>query len=189
MQDTDPDRALTVVLREDVTRGQVERACSRRGWLRRELPPASDTSPARVVFTTPDGLTLISFVSDPRMNAQFFVLTGSDPEAVATVLHASLPTYSREDLERLLERPDSAGDYLRGVAYTVMSCPAGAARIAEILAAALRHPSRGVRAGALSIAYWSGDPHAKELVAAVSTDDDDTGVRLHARALLGSWPA
>lgn len=189
MLEPSDDHQVTVVLREDVTRDQVDDACWSNGWLLSDILPASDDAPSRIVFMTPDRLNLVCYFSDPRMGAQFFVLSGSDPDAVAAVIHETLPTYKPVHLQHLLDHPEDADRYLRGVAYSVLSLPNGSPRITEILGAALKHRLAKVRDEALTIAFWSGDSRAKKLVAAASRRDPSAKVRKRARELLGAWPS
>lgn len=179
---------MRIVLREDVSRDQIDDAAVEHGWRFVNAVPASAERPAELVFLTSCRHNLMQLFDDPRLGARYFLVRGADRRRAQKEIVASLPTYHEMEIRDLVEHPASEDDYLRGVYYTALtSGTTPRAHVLETIDRALRHPSADVRMGALAATSCLDWDEVIPMLERVARDDDDGEIRERASEQLAEW--
>ena len=182
-----PARCL-LVLRERVSRDDLDEVRAARGWHLANVVPGSEERPFQMAFLTSDELEPIQFVDDLRSGEQYFALAAPDGRAAAEVSE-SLPTWSSDDVGRLLQGAVGVADRARALRCLALAGPPGAwgrPHLLEAVEAGLRARAVEVRLAALACVERLQLSELGASVALLAREDEDAGLRASARALLGS---
>ena len=176
-----------VVLHEEVSRDEVERAAAAHGWLLANIVPATDERPFQLAYLGRDEADVLLYVDDAKLPARYLILRG-DVERGAREVRASLHAYTPEELRALLEQPADTQARVRGLHYAALALGAldrdavlGASR------AALAHGDPKVRGAALWGAGFAGFCELREPVRKMASRDRDAVLRGRARTLAEGW--
>lgn len=181
--------ATRVVLRDTVGRDDLDAAARRWGWLLANVAPKSDSRPFQIVFLTADERTAVHFVHDERLDARYLALHGADVARAEREVRETLPTYDEADVRRMIERPMSRQEQIRGLGYLRLLAPSGLSR--ESAASMIQHVlARGepeAKLAALDTAAASGV--VEHVIDAVrrTKNDRDRDVRARAAEVLDTW--
>lgn len=97
---------MQLLLREDVTRDEVDRAAAELRWRLLNILPRTQTSPRQIIFGAHDGEGLIAFVDDHRIAARYLAVQAHDAQSIVARAKALLPAHERRELLQLLRGDD-----------------------------------------------------------------------------------
>jgi hypothetical protein len=182
-----PHRVL--VLREPVTRDDLDRARAEHGWRLVNVVPAATGRPLQVTFLTADEHEGLQFVDDVEAGEQYVIVhqgAGRGEEEV----RSSLPAWSDTELARLAAAPASSGDHARAFRWLAIGAgpPRSRGELVAALEAGLWASSPDVRAAALLAVGRLGLGELAARVQALAREDADAAVKERARRLVGDPP-
>jgi hypothetical protein len=177
--------ARVLLLRERVTRDDLDRARAEHGWLLANVVPAAPDRPSQLTLLTADEHEALVFVDDAHAGEQYVAIhlgAGRGEEEV----RSSLPVWADEELARLVAAPATDGE--RALGLRGLALGAGPALTREELAATfdagLRAPAVEVRAAALYGVAVLGLAELSERLHRMVREDRDGELRGRARQLL-----
>jgi len=198
------------VLSGSVTRDDLDDAFVEGGWRLVNVVDALPGRPSQLLFARDAGASYVYVVDDMRLGVTYLVanrpegaeaMAGPDPASVIAELSEALPCVDAGARHELLgaldgsEAPDRtsggrapvpAEDAIRlGLALLVLLEPE-AEDAESTLRAALKHPSPGVRAAALTAVTYAPKTTLLPSVLAMQTSDDEPGLREAAARVLES---
>lgn len=141
----------------------------------------------QVFFRTLDGQTLVRHLIDGRTGYPLLIVE-SESSITETIqkIHSLFPTYSREDIFRMLREPVDFEEYAKGVFY--LGCLGLGKRcdveILELFRQIFQQPDPNVRLDGLDAMAYAAWPEFQDLVQPLAETDPDEDVRQSAARFL-----
>jgi hypothetical protein len=177
---------IRVPLKENVNINDVDTLAWREEWNIQASIPRTRDNPYEVIFTAEDG-TSIHYIEDFLLGVNYLLLEGEDPAPTAERILGKLPTYSIDEIQRLVERCRTRDEQIRAIylaaAATTPRFDASLYRLFEITLASNNPEVRSAAILGMGYAAW---PAFKALLQPIEATDPDARVREDARAMLES---
>jgi hypothetical protein len=178
----------SVILHESVTQDQID-SNEQQHWLQVFDIQDADSeagTPKQVIFRTLDGQTQIRHVTDLQSGYPFLVIEGESISETVKKIYLLFPTYSREDVFRIIRNPASTEEYGKGILYLGLlglgqKCDH---EILEIFRVLLQDKDPKVRSTAFYGMSYHAWPESLELIHQLAENDLDMSVRQMALDLL-----
>ena len=172
-----------VVLRDEVSRDDIDDAMHECGWQLTNIMPPQAHQPGQIIFTTPAADGFFHLVEDGRLGLLYFVGSGEAAEACLTQAREQLSCYLPGEHEQLLADPDQLERYRRGLALMVLTQPTVDRTALE---RAFAHQDASVRAAALTALTYAPQPQLRPVVEAMRDDDPQAQLRTSAAQVLAA---
>jgi hypothetical protein len=171
---------------KNVTINEVDTLAWREEWSIQASIPRTQDNPYEVVFTAEDG-TSIHYIEDFLLGVSYLLLRGEEPALVAERVRKKLPTYSVDEIKRLVAQGKTRDEQIRAIylvaAATTPRFDASLYRLFEITLASNNPEVRSAAILGMGYAAW---PEFKALLQPIEATDPDARVREDARAMLES---
>jgi hypothetical protein len=179
------EAAVRLVVRDGVTRDELDDALAGRGCALVNVIAPSASHPGQMIYVSHDRRGFIHVVDDAVLGATYLTGAGEGVAAELEALRTCLEVYSDDDLASLLAAaPDDAGlCRALGVLALAAGPSPGEERLA-VFSRALEHGSAEVRVAALVATSYVLWPELRGRVARLASGDGDQLVRLHAARVL-----
>jgi hypothetical protein len=112
-----------VLPKPSVSRDDVTELAWERGWKYHDMVGADEDQAFEKVWLTPDGRTGIHWLEDPVLDLNYVVIEGDGQDAIAREIEEAVPTYSREELRRMVERAEDWDDLMDALQHAAAAAP------------------------------------------------------------------
>jgi hypothetical protein len=174
------------VLRDEVTRDDLDDAAVRRGWQLSNVLPASSERPAQIIFADVGLDSFLYVVDERRLGVMYLTASGADAAAMMACARAELSCYAADDHVELLD--GDVAQVKRGLALLVMHADTARADAVRCLSAALRHAKPDVRSAALTAASYALWSELRPVLAEIAIKDEVSALRAAAGQLVVLLP-
>ncbi len=176
-----------VVLRDTVTRDEIDDAVSACGCRLINIVPPSESHPGQIFYATSDRTEVFVLVEDGRLGAIYFTGQGKSSQHDLKDLAGRLACYGLDQIEKMLSRPEDEDAFTRALGFTVLCASEGSddRRIAAFRTA-FEHPSSQVRHAALVAISYAPAEALRPDVAHLAASDEEPMVRVLAERILES---
>ncbi len=175
--------ASRVVLRDEVTRDDIDDAMHRCGWQLTNIMSPRAHQPAQIIFATPAADGFFHLVEDARLGLLYFVGSGAAAEVCLSQAREQLSCYGPEEHEELLGDPEQLELYRRGLALLVLN---GAPVDLGHFERAFAHPDESVRTAALTALTYAPQPQLRPALEAMRDSDPQAQLRSSAAQVLAA---
>ncbi|MEZ4443788.1 MAG: hypothetical protein R3B72_32245 [Polyangiaceae bacterium] len=177
----------TLVLKDSVTRDDVDDAMAALGYRLTNVVPAGPGQPAQLIFSQPAGKVVAHVIDDQRLRVTYLAVQGEAAEpardALAERLVALAPEAQAEILEGLPSASGASPELLRALASLVLQEPDGP-RLDRHLEAALRHPDPQLRVAGLTAVTYRPRAALRPALDAIAEGDPEPTLRQAAGQIL-----
>ena len=167
--------------------GNIETVANRCGWPFLETRGPSEVSEERI-WTTADGQTFVSYVSDFGLQMTYLVVQGQAAESVAADLGQVFPVIGRDDVVAMRAHADSPDAWIH-LLYQAAAVSREDREDSDLLAifeAGLTHPDEQIRRAAVFASTYAGWSGLREPLEHVASADANADVRTMAESTLES---
>jgi hypothetical protein len=177
-----------IILHESVTPLQVD-SSERERWLQvvdiQDVDPESGT-PQQFIFRTLDDQTQVRHITDFQSGYPFLIVEGESISEAVKKIYSFFPTYSREDVFRMIRHPRDFQELCVGILYLGLlglgqKCDH---EILELFRELLQDKDPKVRSTAFYGLCYPAWPESLELIQQLAKNDPDADVRQMAADLL-----
>jgi hypothetical protein len=177
-----------IILHESVMQDEID-STQREKWLQifdiLDVDPEAGL-PQQIIFRTLDGQTQVRYINDLQSGYPFLVVEGESISEVLRKIYSLFPTYSRDDIFRIIRNPANAEEYGKGILYLGLlglgqKCDH---EILELFRELLQDKDPKVRSTAFYGLCYPAWPESLELIQQLAKNDTDAGVRQMAADLL-----
>jgi hypothetical protein len=186
---TQTSAAARVILKEGVSRDEIDDVIAARGWRLCNIAPADVGRPAQIICVSAAGTDLIYVIHDVRLDALYVAIAGPDQARLEADVRASFPAYPPEEIKAMTTSLEPQ-TFLRGLAYAALTAPLGGSPwLVSAIRAGLMHKRADVRGSTLVVAAYAAWPDVQALVRGAMKHEKDEAVRAQAGTLIDSWGA
>lgn len=180
---------VRIVLQETVSEKDVDSAAWDNDWSLIETIKTDENTPHEVIWQDTFQNVNIHFIEYFYIGVGYIVLRGEDLAPVVEDIHAKLPTYTEDDVFKMLE--DSSHDQenlIKAIYYLGLMAPQQySLKFFTTFKDLLSHPSPNVRSAVITAIGYVGWQAFKRLLESVQQLDADLEVRKDAEVMLSGF--
>ena len=183
------------VLRDGVTRDDIDDVAQRLGWQLTNVVEPADGRPPQLIFAAKERHTFMYLIEEQRFGVLYAQTTGLAADVMLASLLEALPCYdiaAADDLlaplaSPVLDEPGLHSAY-RGIAVMMLLGSRAQAATIERFEKVVEHVDPRVRLAALAGATYTPWPALRPVVQRIANDDPDVTLRASAAELLKALP-
>jgi hypothetical protein len=177
-----------IVLHESVTEEMMD-SSDREPWLKIVNIIQEDMDrgiPQQITFQTLDGQNFVHHVTEMDYGCPFLIVEGESISKTVERIYSLFPTYSQEDVFRMVRNPMNFQEFCKGIIYLGI---VGMARsydneVFELFRQILQHEDRGIRLCGIFGMGYAAWPEFRALAQPLAENDPDEGIRQTATRFL-----
>jgi HEAT repeats len=170
-----------IILHESVSQDKID-SSGRERWVQVidiiQRDPENGT-PEQFIFRTLDGQTLVRHIIDSQSGYPFLLVEGESIGETVKKIYSLFPTYSRENVFRMVRHPVDSQEYYVGILYLGLLVLGQKydPEIFEQFQQILKDETPGVRTSAMYGMSFPAWPEFRDLLKPLAENDPDEGVR------------
>lgn len=182
-------KTVRIVLQETVSEKNVDAAAWENDWSLIKIIKADENTPHEVIWQDTFENVKIHYIEDFYIGVAYLVLHGDDSESVVKDIRATLPTYTEDDVFKMLENYRSDQENLiKAVYYLGLIAPQQFSPLFfGLFKDLLSHKDPIVRSGVIMAIGYVGWQAFKALLKPLQNSDPDPEVRRDACVMLSGF--
>ena len=175
---------IRLVLRDSVSREEIDRLASEKGWIFSGEVKATGNTPYQKIWTTIDQRTAIHYIEDSLIVIHYLQIKGDRPEEVADDIRASLDVYDKYEIRNIVESASRSSEVIDAIYIAGVAAPQRYdEEYFQLFENVLSHPDPEVRRAAIFAMAYASWPQFRSLLERVIATDlevrKDAEIMLH----------
>jgi hypothetical protein len=182
-------KTIRIVLQETVSEKNVDAAAWDSDWSLIKTIKADENTPHEVIWLHSFENVNIHYIEDFYIGIAYFVLRGDELDSVIEDICASLPTYTEDDVFKMLEDyKDDQDNLVKAIYYLGLIAPQQFSSLYfNLFKDVLSHKNSIVRSAVITAIGYVGWQAFKDLLEPLQNSDPDLEVRTDASVLLSGF--
>ncbi len=182
-------KTVRIVLRETVSESDIDAAAWDNDWSLIRTIKADENTPHEVIWQDTFQNVKIHYIEDFYIGIAYCVVYGDDVESVVEDIHTTLPTYTDNDVLKMLESfRDDQENLIKAIYYLGLITPQEFdLKFFALFKDVLFHSNPLIRSAVITAIGYVGWEAFKSLLESLQQSDPDSQVRKDAEVMLSGF--